>query len=115
MCSLRVRNKNKKISVINVHVPSEEKDIFYQELEAEYKKFSQHDLKVIIGDCNTKTGTEEMYRPTIGKHSKHEILKAINNKFFYRKKHGSTEYIARKKKKYARERGHLHAVAWLTI
>ncbi|KAK5638637.1 hypothetical protein RI129_012932 [Pyrocoelia pectoralis] len=77
MSYLRVRGRHRKISFINFHAHTEEKDDikneFYDQLEEEYNKIPKYDTKIILGDANAKIGKEEEYRPTIGKFSKHEI------------------------------------------
>lgn len=76
MCTLRLRGRYQKINIINIHAPTEEKQIdhkeeFYEALNREYKKVLKYDLKMIIGDCNAKIGKEVMFQPTIGRYSKH--------------------------------------------
>ncbi|XP_063912017.1 golgin subfamily A member 6-like protein 22 [Zophobas morio] len=39
----------------------------------EYGKIKKYDLKIVLGDLNAKIGQEKLFRPTIGKYSKHEV------------------------------------------
>ena len=77
MCTLRIRGKFFNYTLINVHAPTEEKqiedkDIFYEKLVRVYDEAPKRDIKIILGDLNAKVGREPMYRPTIGKYSLHE-------------------------------------------
>lgn len=36
-----------------------------------YESVPRYDLKIVLGDFNAQIGKEEIYRPTIGKYSKH--------------------------------------------
>ncbi|XP_063913213.1 craniofacial development protein 2-like [Zophobas morio] len=74
---IRLRSKYRKISLLNIHAPTEEKDLevkteYYEELERGYVKIPKHDIKMVIGDANAMIGKENCYRPTIGKESKHQ-------------------------------------------
>lgn len=77
MCAIRLKGKNRNISILNVHALSEEKeeenkDIWYEQLEKEYDRLHKHDIKILMGDWNAKIGKEDMYKRTVGNHSKHE-------------------------------------------
>uniref|UniRef100_W5M2S5 Endonuclease/exonuclease/phosphatase domain-containing protein n=1 Tax=Lepisosteus oculatus TaxID=7918 RepID=W5M2S5_LEPOC len=50
----------------------EEKESFYNDLEAACDEAPRHDVKIILGDMNAKAGREPVYRLTIGKESLHE-------------------------------------------
>lgn len=57
ICYSRLRGKYQKITLINIHAPTEEayidiKEKFYSNLDREYKKLAKYDLKV--GDANEK-------------------------------------------------------------
>ena len=65
------------IIVLNVHAPSKEKsdsskDSFYEELEQVFDHFPKHDMKILLGDFNTKVGRENIFKPTIGNESLHQ-------------------------------------------
>jgi endonuclease/exonuclease/phosphatase family metal-dependent hydrolase len=66
------------IIVLNVHAKTEDKtdDVkhsFYEELERVFYKFHKHLMKILFGDFNDKVGKEDIFKPTIGNESLHEI------------------------------------------
>ncbi|XP_062715066.1 uncharacterized protein LOC134291306 [Aedes albopictus] len=78
MCRLRIKGRFFNVSIINVHSPhsgstDDDKDAFYAQLEREYDRCPNHDVKIIIGDLNAQVGQEEEFRPTIGKFSAHQL------------------------------------------
>jgi exonuclease III len=85
---LRVRGKFFNCSIINVHAPTEEKPeegkgAFYEVLEKIYDECPRGDIKIVLGDMNAQIGKEDIYIPTIGKHSLHSqsndnVLRLIN-------------------------------------
>ena len=59
LCYLRLRSRYKKISLLNINAPTEEKDLETktennEELEKEYQKIPKYDIKIVIGDANAK-------------------------------------------------------------
>jgi exonuclease III len=65
------------ITVLNVHAPTEDKtdDVkgsFYEELEHVFDKFPKYHMKILL-DFNSKVGREDIFKPTIGNESFHEI------------------------------------------
>ena len=78
LCVLRLKGRFKNYSMINVHAPHNEsseddKDAYYELLEKTYDDLPAHDIKIVLGDFNAKVGKEEVFRPTIGRYSLHEI------------------------------------------
>jgi hypothetical protein len=66
------------IIVLNVHATTEDKidDVkgsFYEELECVFDKFPKYHMKILLGDFNAKVGREDIFKPTIGNESLHEI------------------------------------------
>jgi hypothetical protein len=66
------------IIVLSVHAPTEDKtddvkDSFYEELERVFNKFPKYHMKILLGDFNAKVGRENIFKPTIGNESLHEI------------------------------------------
>jgi hypothetical protein len=65
------------IIVLNVQASTEDntddvKDSFYEELERLFDKFQKYHMKILL-DCNAKVGREDIFKPTIGNESLHEI------------------------------------------
>jgi hypothetical protein len=63
---------------MNVHAPTEDKtddvkDSFCKELECVFHKFPKYHIKILLGDFNAKVGKENIFKPTIGNESLHEI------------------------------------------
>jgi hypothetical protein len=64
--------------VLNVHAPTEDKtddvkNCFYEELKRVFDKFPKYHMKSLLGDFNAKVDREDIFEPTIGKESLHEI------------------------------------------
>jgi exonuclease III len=64
MCTLRIRARFFSITFICVHVPTEEaddedKESFYDKLEATYNWVPGHDVKIVLGDTNAKIGKRQ--------------------------------------------------------
>jgi hypothetical protein len=63
--------------ILNVHAPTADKsddvkDSFYEELECIFDKFPKYHMNILLGDFNDKVG-RDVFKPTIGKESLHEI------------------------------------------
>lgn len=77
ICSIRIRGKYRKISVLCVHGPTEdkdedEKDCFYEELQKQLHKIPRYDIKLIMGDSNAKVERETCFKSVTGGNSQHE-------------------------------------------
>jgi hypothetical protein len=46
---------------------------FYDELERAFDKFPKYHMKILLGDFSAKVGREDIFKPTIGNESLHEI------------------------------------------
>jgi hypothetical protein len=78
MSYITLRGRWFHIIVLNVHAPTEDKtddvkDSFYEELEHIFDKFPKYHMKILLGDINAKVGREDIFKPTIGNKSLHEI------------------------------------------
>jgi hypothetical protein len=49
------------------------KGSFYEELGRVFDKFPNYHIKILLGDFNAKVGREDIFKPTIGNESSHEI------------------------------------------
>jgi hypothetical protein len=49
------------------------KDSFYEELERVFDKFPKYHMKILLGDFSAKVGREDIFKPTFGNESLHEI------------------------------------------
>jgi hypothetical protein len=66
------------VIVLNVHAPTKEttddvKDSFYEELERVFHNFPKYHMKILLGDFNSKVGREDIFKPTIGNESLHQV------------------------------------------
>ena len=81
ICVLRIKTRFQNISLINVHSPTEkkelEKEAFSQKVEEIYDSCPSNDIKIVLGDWNAKVGKEKIYQGVIGRHSMH--LNSNNN------------------------------------
>jgi hypothetical protein len=64
--------------VPNVHIPTQDqsddvKDRVYGELEQVFDKFPKYHMNILLGDFNAKVGREDIFKPTNGNESLHEI------------------------------------------
>ena len=63
---------------MNVHEPSEDKSVdskerFYEKLEQVFNNFSEDHIKILLGDFNAKVGRENIFKPTTGNESLHQV------------------------------------------
>jgi hypothetical protein len=49
------------------------KDSFYEELECLFHIFPKYHIKILLGDFHAEVGREDIFKPTIGNESLHEI------------------------------------------
>jgi hypothetical protein len=49
------------------------KESFYEELGHVFDQFPRYDMKILLSDFNVKVGRENIFKPTIGNESLHEI------------------------------------------
>jgi hypothetical protein len=66
------------IIVVNVHAPGEDtsddiKEGFCGEIGRIFDQFRRYDMKILLVDFNVKVGREDIFIPTIGNESSHEI------------------------------------------
>jgi hypothetical protein len=78
MSYIILRDRWCHIIVLNVHASIEDttddvKDSFYKELERVFDKFPEYHMKILLGDFNAKVCREDIFKPTIGNESLHEI------------------------------------------
>jgi hypothetical protein len=78
MSYIILRGRWCNIIVLNVHATcenkgDEEKDSFFEELGRVFERFPGYDMKIILGYFNAKVGRENIFKPTIGNESLHEI------------------------------------------
>jgi hypothetical protein len=98
------------IIVLNVHAPTEDKNddvkvSFYEELERVFDKFPKYHLKILLGDFNAKVGRQDIFKPTIGNESFHEIsndngVGLLNFTTYKNLRNKSTMFTHRKMHKY---------------
>jgi exonuclease III len=77
-CHIILRGRWCSIIILNVHTPCEDKaddvkDNFYEELGHVFDQFPRYDMKILLCDFNAKVGRENIFKPTKGNESLHEI------------------------------------------
>jgi len=75
---LRLKGKFHNITLINVHVSTEEKmeeekDKFYDDLQKTYDRTPKHDIVMVLEDLNAKIGKEKAYESVTGKNTLHDV------------------------------------------
>jgi hypothetical protein len=78
MSYITLRGRWCPIIVLNVHATTEDKtddvkDSFYEELERVFDKFPKYHMKTFLRDFSSRVGREDIFKPTIGNESLHEI------------------------------------------
>jgi hypothetical protein len=79
MSYIILRGRWHDIIVLNVHAATEDKidymkDRFFDELECVFDKFPKYHIKILLGGFSAKVGKEDIFKPTIGNESLHEIV-----------------------------------------
>ena len=55
-----------------MHIPRKDDDSndnFYEELQQVFEYFSQYNMKILLGDYNAKSGSEDIFKKTFGSES----------------------------------------------
>jgi hypothetical protein len=78
MSYIILRGRWCNVIVLNVRVPYEDKGngvkySFYEELGRVFDHYSRYDMKMLLDDFNAKVGRENIFEPTFGNESLHEI------------------------------------------
>jgi hypothetical protein len=66
------------IIVLNIHAATQDniddvKDTFYVKLKCVFNKFPKYHVNILLGDFNAKVGRKDIFEPTTGNESLHEI------------------------------------------
>jgi len=78
LCYIRIAGRIFDIIIINAYAPTEEKvenlkSDFYDDLDNILDTTTNSCIKILIGGFNAKIGKEDMYIPTIGPNSLHDV------------------------------------------
>jgi hypothetical protein len=78
MSYITLRGRRGDNIVLNIHAPTGDKidnikDRFHDELEQVFEKFPKYPMKNLLGEFNAKIGREDIFKPTIGNESLHQI------------------------------------------
>jgi hypothetical protein len=71
MSYIILRGRWCNIIIVIVHAPCEDssddiKDSFYEELGRVFDQFPRYNIKILLGDFNTKVGREDIFKPQSG-------------------------------------------------
>jgi exonuclease III len=77
ICKIRVKLKFYNLTMISIHIPTEEKEDLVKEqfcmsLEKSRDTIPNYDMKVILGDFNAKIGKENYWYPACRRYSLHD-------------------------------------------
>jgi endonuclease/exonuclease/phosphatase family metal-dependent hydrolase len=80
-------------------------DSFYEKLKRVFDKFPKYHINILLGDFNAKVGREDIFKPTTGNESLHEIsnyngVRLVNFTTFKRLRVKSTMLIHPNNHKY---------------
>jgi hypothetical protein len=78
MLYITLRSGACDIIVLNIHAPTEDeigevKDTFCEELERVFDNFPKYHIKIVLGNFSAKVRREDIFKPTSGNESLHEI------------------------------------------
>jgi hypothetical protein len=78
MSYILLRGGWSQIILLNAHASTgnktdDVKDSFYEELECIFNEFPEYHMKILLGDFSAKLGKEDIFKPTVGNESLHEI------------------------------------------
>jgi hypothetical protein len=65
-------------NIVNMYTPCKDtsddiKNSIYEKIGRVFDQFPRYDTKILLGDFNAKVGREDIFKPTIGNESSHEI------------------------------------------
>lgn len=66
-----LQGKYRKLSIINGYAPKEDKDLnlktkFFEDMNAQIEKILKFDMKIVMGDMNSKIRREEQHKHVAG-------------------------------------------------
>jgi endonuclease/exonuclease/phosphatase family metal-dependent hydrolase len=83
ICKIRLKGRFRNITVISAYAPTndkndQEKERFYENLEV-CNRIPRHDMVIIMGNFNAKTGHKEYLQPVAGPYTIHDFSNENGN------------------------------------